>query len=219
MNKDFVNILAAIQAEIKVNKSLTNNFGNYNYRNVEMILAEVKPILAKHNLVLTIKDDICEVAGRFYIKATATLSNGTDSVETTAYAREAESKKGMDDAQLTGACSSYARKYALGGLFLLDDNKDIDSMDNSQSGATTQKAAIKANVKANDTKEIELRRVKEKLFEELQLVGIEKAQMKKFIDWAGIDTSSKDKIVEALQVDLKTLASQFFETLEAGQAF
>lgn len=122
--------LLKIQTELKAPKNLVNKFGGYNYRNVEGILEAVKPLLKKHEVTLSISDEVVEVASRVYVKATATLSGVTEvpeSISVTAYAREAESKKGMDDPQLTGATSSYARKYALNGLFLLDDNKDADS--------------------------------------------------------------------------------------------
>lgn len=122
--------LLKIQTELKAPKNLVNKFGGYNYRNVEGILEAVKPLLKKHDVTLSISDEVVEVASRVYVKATATLSGVTEvpeSISVTAYAREAESKKGMDEAQITGASSSYARKYALNGLFLLDDNKDADT--------------------------------------------------------------------------------------------
>ena len=207
--ESLIKALAEIQSEVKVNKELKNNFGNYNYRNVEMILAEVKPLLAKHNLILTLKDEIVSVGSRFYVKAIATITNGTHSVETTAYAREDEAKKGMDLSQLTGSCSSYARKYALGGLLLLDDNKDIDSLDNTQNHAKpTQRVVSKPSEDAL------LQKAKNQLFAGLQEVGIEKAQMKAFIDWAGIDTSTQEGLKNALSVDLQSLASEFFEVQE-----
>lgn len=119
--------LIEIQNELKAPKNQRNNFGNYNYRSCEDILEAVKPLLKKHNCLLTISDDIVEVGGRVYVKATVTISNKESSYNVTAYARESESKKGMDSSQLTGATSSYARKYALNGLFLIDDTKDADA--------------------------------------------------------------------------------------------
>ena len=121
--------LAAVQYEMKAPKNLTNKFGGYNYRNAEGILEAFKPYEKKYGVALVVGDEIVEIGGRVYVKATATFHD-TESVETivnTAFAREADTKKGMDDAQITGAASSYARKYALNGLFLLDDNKDPDS--------------------------------------------------------------------------------------------
>ena len=122
--------LIAIQQALKAPKGQYNSFGGYNYRSCEDILEAVKPILAKEKVALTISDEIVEVGGRIYVKATATLYDPSDAgffAQTSAYAREEESKKGMDAAQLTGATSSYARKYALNGLFAIDDNKDADA--------------------------------------------------------------------------------------------
>lgn len=122
--------LQTIQSNLKAPKNQRNNFGNYNYRSCEDILEAVKPLLKEHNLTLVINDEVVNIGSHNYVKATATLSDGTDKIEATAYAREAETKKGMDDSQITGATSSYARKYALNGLFAIDDTKDADTQDN-----------------------------------------------------------------------------------------
>lgn len=126
--------LMNIQAELKAPKNLRNNFGGYNYRNAESILEALKPLLLKYKATVTIEDEIVEIGGRFYVKACAAIldveTNDKESdlmITSYAYAREAESKKGMDEAQVTGATSSYARKYALNGLFLLDDTQDVDT--------------------------------------------------------------------------------------------
>ena len=121
--------LVAIQTELKAPKNLYNSFGKYSYRNAEGIQEALKPLLKKYGVFVTLSDDISEVGGRIYVKATAKLQDAesSDSIEVTAFAREAVDKKGMDDAQITGATSSYARKYALNGLFLLDDTKDADA--------------------------------------------------------------------------------------------
>ena len=123
--------LAEIQAKLKAPKGQYNSFGKYAYRNCEDILSAAKPLTSKAGLVLTISDDIVEIGGRVYVKATAALSDGEHTIQTTAYAREEQAKKGMDASQLTGSTSSYARKYALNGLFCIDDTKDADSQDNS----------------------------------------------------------------------------------------
>lgn len=129
--------LSKLITQLKAPKNLKNSFGNYSYRNAESIYEAVKPLLEKHKLSLVISDSIEAVGDRIYIKATATLTDSKgESVSATAYAREAFTKKGMDEAQITGSASSYARKYALGGLFLLDDNKDIDSLDNADTNAS-----------------------------------------------------------------------------------
>ncbi len=122
--------LSQIQKDLKAPKNQKNTFGNYNYRSCEDILEGVKPLLEGY--FLTINDEIIQVGDRYYIKATATLSSGKESISNSAFAREPENKKGMDESQVTGASSSYARKYALNGLFAIDDTKDADSMDNTQ---------------------------------------------------------------------------------------
>ena len=118
-------ILNKIQKELKAPKGQKNTFGNYKYRSCEDILEAVKPLLGE--AVLTITDDIVQVGDRFYVKATATLAYNGEIVPVSAFARESLDKKGMDSAQITGATSSYARKYALNGLFCIDDTKDADS--------------------------------------------------------------------------------------------
>lgn len=128
--------LARIQQELKAPKNLFNKFGNYKYRNAEGILESVKPLL--NDLALIINDEPVLIGDRFYIKATVTLTNGDESVSAVAYAREDEQKKGMDGCQLTGACSSYARKYALNALLMIDDSKDSD--DNSLSPKNPENA-------------------------------------------------------------------------------
>lgn len=122
--------LAEIQQSLKAAKGQTNSFGGYQYRSCEDILEAVKPLLGEH--VVTITDDMQEVGGRVYVKATATFNDGKAFITVSAFAREALNKKGMDEAQITGAASSYARKYALNGLFLIDDNKDPDTQDGSK---------------------------------------------------------------------------------------
>lgn len=118
--------LSAIQTELSAPKGQFNKFGGYAYRSCEDILEALKPLLKKHKACVTISDDIVMVGDRVYVKATATLTAEEESITATAFAREAEDKKGMDSAQVTGSTSSYARKYALNGLFAIDDNKDAD---------------------------------------------------------------------------------------------
>lgn len=120
--------LITIQSTLKAPKSQFNTFGNYKYRKVEDILEAVKPIMSNLGCTLVMTDDIEMVGNRIYVKATATLKNSKGEIEiTTGYAREEETKKGMDGSQITGAASSYARKYALNGLFAIDDNADSDT--------------------------------------------------------------------------------------------
>lgn len=118
--------VVAVQSELKAPKGQYNSFGKYNYRSCEDILEGVKPLLNKYGLYLTINDAVELIGDRYYIKATATLFDGDNCISTSAYARESLDKKGMDSSQVTGATSSYARKYALNGLFAIDDTKDAD---------------------------------------------------------------------------------------------
>ena len=119
--------LLQVQLELKAPKNQKNTFGGYNYRSCEDIFEAVKPLLEKQKLTLRLTDELVNIGERYYIKATAILTDGTETIENTAYAREEETKKGMDGSQITGASSSYARKYALNGLFLIDDVKDSDA--------------------------------------------------------------------------------------------
>ena len=121
--------LMNIQQELKAPKGQKNSFGNYNYRSCEDILESVKPLLKKYDCILTISDELVNIGERYYIKATAILSDVKEDMQifNVAYARESLEKKGMDDSQITGATSSYARKYALNGLFAIDDTKDADT--------------------------------------------------------------------------------------------
>ena len=120
--------LMRIQTKIKAPKNLYNSFGKYKYRNAESICEAVKPFLAEENCILLLSDEIVAVSDRIYVKATATIKdcNSDMEISVSAFARESLEKKGMDESQITGTASSYARKYALNGLFLLDDAKDAD---------------------------------------------------------------------------------------------
>lgn len=142
--------LIAIQSELKAPKSQFNKFGGYKYRKAEDILEAVKPLLAKQKCTLTITDDVVLIGNRIYLKATATIKNEKGEFETTTgWAREEETKKGMDGSQITGASSSYARKYALNGLFAIDDNADSDTTNDGQH-QTQQQAQTQAQQPASN---------------------------------------------------------------------
>lgn len=128
-SKNLLTKLSEIQSELKAPKGQYNSFGKYSYRSCEDILEAVKPLTTSRNVVLTVSDEVINVGSRFYIKAVARLTDAESAeiIETTAFAREPDSKKGMDDSQVTGTASSYARKYALNGLFCIDDAKDADT--------------------------------------------------------------------------------------------
>lgn len=184
--------LAAVQQELNAPKSQRNTFGNYNYRSCEDILEAVKPLLEKHGLVMVIVDELVNIGDRYYIKATASISSIVDpsaKVDVSGYAREEEHKKGMDGSQVTGASSSYARKYALNGLFLIDDSKDSDATnthgkETSSSGkskpeptkpkAAAQKSAVSEKPAPHPIKEIKLSdKDKATIISSFEKIGVE----------------------------------------------
>lgn len=147
--------LMLIQNELKAPKGQTNTFGKYKYRSLEDILEALKPLLHKNECHLVINDDIVLVGDRYYVKATATLySSEGQSISSSALAREEENKKGMDGAQLTGATSSYARKYALNGLFAIDDTKDADATNDHGNSIQQQKAPAPSKSTDDDKKRL-----------------------------------------------------------------
>lgn len=133
--KTFIEKVIEVQKNLKAPKSQFNKFGKYKYRSAEDILNSVKPLLADMGLLLTIQDELIHDGARYYIKATATLTDGTNHISTNAYAREDEVQKGFDGSQITGSASSYARKYALNGLFCIDDTKDADATNDGTANA------------------------------------------------------------------------------------
>lgn len=142
--------LIAIQSELKAPKSQFNKFGGYKYRKAEDILEAVKPLLNKQKCTLIITDDVVLIGNRIYVKATATIKNEKGECETTnGWAREEETKKGMDGSQITGTSSSYARKYALNGLFAIDDNADSDTTNDGQQ-QTQQQSQTQAQQPASN---------------------------------------------------------------------
>ena len=134
-------LLNEIQQKLKAPKGQFNSFGKYKYRSCEDILEAIKPLLGDG--VLTLTDEMVLIGDRYYVKAFAQLTNGEEKITVSAYARESLVKKGMDESQITGTASSYARKYALNGLFCIDDTKDADTMDNAKEGTTKPQTKIK----------------------------------------------------------------------------
>ena len=145
--------LITVQKNLVAPKSNYNNFGKYKYRSAEDILEAVKPLNAENGLLLTISDEPLLIGDWHYIKATASITDGKDTHEVTAYARESQTKKGMDDSQITGTASSYARKYALNGLYLIDDTKDADTDEYRNQGNKALTSATQAEI-GNLKKEI-----------------------------------------------------------------
>ena len=149
--------LIKIQSELKAPKGNYNSFGKFHYRSCEDILEAVKPLLAKEKCTLTLSDDIVAIADKVYVRATATISDGKEQHSTSAYARESENKKGMDESQMTGTASSYARKYALNGLFLIDDTKDADTDEFQHTKQKAEKKQSGSTKKTEDKKKADWR--------------------------------------------------------------
>ena len=139
-SKTLQECLNHIQVNLKAPKNMHNNFGNYKYRNLEGIFEGLKPLLKETGCVITITDSMELVGDRYYIRATASIIKGDEIISCDGWAREAESRKGMDDAQVSGSTSTYARRYAISSLCCIDDNQDFDSMDNTYTITEGQKA-------------------------------------------------------------------------------
>lgn len=171
--KNLTEKLISAQTELKAPKGQYNNFGKYKYRSAEDILEGVKPVNAKYGLLLRLSDEPVCIGDRNYIKATATITDGTDTIEVTAYARESLSKKGMDESQITGTASSYARKYALNGLYLIDDTKDADT-DEYQNQNNNQQQ----NTKIASEKQLGLLHYKSKELADIYQMGHDELKVK-----------------------------------------
>lgn len=152
-DKTFIERVIAVQSQLKAPKNQRNDFGGFNYRSCEDILEAVKPLLKAEGLCLTITDDIVMLGDRYYVKATATLTDGERSLPNQAFAREPEELAKMDGSQVTGAASSYARKYALNGLLAIDDTKDADALNNGKA-TDNSKAKAADNGKAQAIAEV-----------------------------------------------------------------
>lgn len=184
--------LNKIQKELKAPKDNVNAFGKYKYRSCEDILEAVKPKLGE--ATLTISDEIIQIGDRYYVKATATLKEEEEMMSVTAYAREGETKAGMDVAQITGAASSYARKYALNGLFCIDDTKDADTQDNTMINPVEKKKAV-----------VEPRKVEVKSLNEMLLwierennIHLLQGTLSRLTETEGVDEKDKPTVREAL---------------------
>ena len=146
-NLSLVKKVVMVQSELKAPKGQYNSFGKYSYRSCEDIVEAVKPILAKHNIMLNLSDELVLIGDRYYIKAVAGLTDGTDVIQSVAYAREPQELKGMTDSQISGTASSYARKYALNGLLAIDDTKDPDTDEFAKTTEQEPKEEVKATPK------------------------------------------------------------------------
>lgn len=197
--------LLCVQAELKAPKNLYNDFGKYKYRNTENILEGLKPLLKKYNLILTLTDSVELIGDRYYICATATVGDYTSETFAKAYAREPLSKKGMDESQITGTASSYARKYALNGLFLLDDTKDADT-----------------NEHANETKSREVKEIETKPIHARKGAGpstqvINEEQFNQLVELCKKAERETSYIAKSMGVDsLINLPANLFPRTKAG---
>lgn len=186
--------LKNVQQELKAPKDLINRFGGFNYRSAESILENVKPLLNKYGLILTISDEIVNIGARYYVKATARIEsvNDSDIIISTAYAREPETKKGMDDSQITGATSSYARKYALNGLFAIDDNKDADSYEPPKENEKPNSQPTPPTSKVDDE-------LKNSLLTKLSARGVDLSAMCKYYKRNFVQQLTLEELEDALK--------------------
>lgn len=213
--------LSWVQKNLKAPKSQYNSFGKYHYRSCEDILTAVKGLLEEQDLLLTITDEVVRVGDRYYLKSTAKVTHFDDekSVEVSAYAREAENRKGMDDSQITGATSSYARKYALNGLFAIDDQKDadtpapkdkpIDKPNTDKPGNPGLQSAVEkpAPTKKNpDPKKIDNNQLK-RIIDATEFLGMQPDQAKEIIKDKYKVESSKELTWEQAEDFLKYLSN------------
>lgn len=194
--------LIAIQSELKAPKGQYNSFGKYKYRSAEDILEAVKPLCVKHNVLLTLTDSIELIGERYYVKATARVSDGTKAVEVTALAREDLDKKGMDGSQITGTASSYARKYALNGLFCIDDTKDADT--DEYTAKTQGKKDLDAKKDAEKKKELETTAISaaeaKTLKGLIEMTGTDEKKLLKSYKAATIEALSKAQWAQAVKI-------------------
>ena len=209
--KTFVEKLIAVQTALKAPKGQYNSFGKYKYRSAEDILNAVKPLNAEQGLLLTLSDEPLLIGDWHYIKATATITDGIIKESFTAYARESLTKKGMDDSQITGTASSYARKYALNGLYLIDDTKDADTDEYKKQEKNVKKITKKQleQLRANFQKIAALKKVSEKSVE---------AQFLTIIKFDGkiedLDTEIHHKLMELTNRNIHKLENeQFFNDM------
>ncbi len=214
--------LSAIQMELKAPKSQFNKFGNYNYRSCEDILEAVKPLCNKNEVTLTIGDEIVCVEGRHYVKATAVLSDwiSGDTIQNVSYARESSTKKGMDDSQVTGSTSTYARKYALNGLFNIDDTKDNDTSELKQEKDERAQKAKQDSLKES----IEAVNVRKRKLDELDIDIRDESIMQWMYDKTGYTDQNVDlqdemknrKLINAYDILIAGKEKQIKESANAN---
>ncbi|WP_143322537.1 ERF family protein [Clostridium sp. HBUAS56010] len=190
--------LLHIQSELKAPKNQRNDFGKYNYRNCEDIQEAVKPLAQEVKAVLVTGDELVQMGDRFYVKATARFMDceSSDEIKNTAYAREESEKKGMDASQITGSASSYARKYALNGLFCIDDVKDADSQDNTSKGKADQGKRATGNKQSEPPKPS--KKQLHEIYNELARTGIGRTGLLKKYNITALEVMSVDQYNDAI---------------------
>lgn len=196
--------LMKVQGSLKAPKGQRNDFGKYNYRSCEDILEALKPILSDVGAVVVINDNVIEIGDRIYIQAIASFidTESGEKISTSAYAREAQSKKGMDESQLTGATSSYARKYALNGLFAIDDSKDMDYLNKGDRGANTNQKRPSKKLSADELyKKAGEIRVQGGKYESLTLLEVEKDNPDTITEWYRISENGERKQILKAIID------------------
>lgn len=197
----------ALISELKAPKNQYNNFGKYSYRSAEDILEGVKPIAIKYGLIPNLSDEVVQIGDRYYIKATASISDGIKTISSTGLAREEENKKGMDGSQITGTASSYARKYAMNGLYQIDDTKDADSDEfkNQQDKNSNSQQVNKAS-----DKQVGL--LKSKVIEYSKVRGGDKSQLEEYL----MNSFSVNDIYNTDKHNTSAMIKFLIEKLEQG---
>lgn len=203
--KELNDKLIKVIEKLKAPKNQKNNFGGYKYRSCEDILEAVKPLLNKEGLRLKISDEICEIGDRIYVKATATITDGENSESNTAFAREALTKKGMDESQITGTASSYARKYALNGLLCIDDTKDADTDEFQQTMNKAPKTSYQKPIIRDEENHFSLKSFqKTSLQNRCKKLGYDEYGVNAILN--KIDSkASYDRVIKALDDKIKAL--------------
>lgn len=203
--KELNDKLIKVIEKLKAPKNQKNNFGGYKYRSCEDILEAVKPLLNKEGLRLKISDEICEIGDRIYVKATVTITDGENSESNTAFAREALTKKGMDESQITGTASSYARKYALNGFLCIDDTKDADTDEFQQTMNKAPKTSYQKPVIENEENHFSLKSFqKTSLQNRCKKLGYDEHGVNAI--FSKIDSkASYDRVIKALDDKIKAL--------------
>ena len=213
--------LIKIQSELKAPKGQYNSFGKYKYRSCEDILEAVKPLVNREGLLLTLSDAIEQIGNRFYVKATIKVTDGTQTIESTAYAREEDSKKGMDGSQITGTASSYARKYALNGLFCIDDTKDADTYENHTETESRGRQAVpkkqQAVPPAGDVKEQQKKKILLEIADEAKKNGIGGQEISLIISYKFGKSSSKELLLSEC-CDLKENWIKYWQEYRSAQS-